>query len=145
MKATKHQKQYIYKLSGYRQETKEEWVQWATDDVTKTSTHDLTFAQANAIIKQAGCTPVTSKGKTDNWAFFDNNNSKHRYILSLCRQLDWQVADEKYGKIVNLNRLSEWLKSKRSPVNKPLQKQTPGQLSKTITALEGIIKSEYRK
>lgn len=144
MTATKYQKQYIYKLSGYQKETKEEWVQWATGDVEKTSTNDLTFDQANDIIKQAGGTPV-SKGKTDNWAFFDKNNSQHRYILSLCRQLDWQVPDEKYGKVVDLNRLSNFLKSKRSPVNKPLQKLTPAQLSKVVTALENIMKWEYKK
>lgn len=144
MKATKHQKQYIYKLSSYNKDIKEEWVQWATGDNAKTSTNDLSFDQANAIIKQAGGTPVTQKGKTDNWAYFNKNNGRHKYILSLCRQLDWQTPDETYGKVVDLNRLSEWLKSK-SPVKKPLQKMKPDELSKVITALENIIPWKYSK
>lgn len=144
MKATKGQKQYIYKLSGYRKDTKEEWVQWVTGDVNKTSTNDLTFDQANEIIKQAGGTPY-KKSNPDNWAFFDKNNGKHKYILSLCRQLDWQTPDEKYGKVVDLTRLSNFLKSEKSPVKKPLQKMTAAELSKVITALENIINWNYKK
>lgn len=145
MKANKYQKQYIYRLCSYNKDIKEEWVQWATGDNTKTSTNDLSFDQANAIIKQAGGTQVTQIGKTDNWAFFNKNNGKHLYILSLCRQLNWQTPDEKYGKVVDLNRLSEWLKSDKSPAKKPLQKMKSAELSKVITALENIIKWEYSK
>ncbi len=144
MKANKHQKQYIYKLSGYNKNTKEEWVQWATNDNSITSTNALTFEEANAIIKQAGGVPSTKRDPETNWAYFDKDNGQHKYILSLCRQLNWQSPHKTLGKVVDLERLSNWLKSERSPVNKPLQKMTASQVSKVIAALEGIIKSKYK-
>ncbi|MCH4824274.1 hypothetical protein ML462_13950 [Gramella lutea] len=142
MKATKEQKQAIYRLCGYQKDTKEEYVQWVTGDVNKTSTNDLSFEQANKIIKQAGGTPY--KNKTDNWAFFNKDNGKHKYILSLCRQLDWTTPDERFGKVVDLNRLSEWLKSDKSPVKKPLKKMNARECSKIITALEGMIDTKFK-
>lgn len=141
MKATKDQKQAIYRLSGYRPDTKEEWVQWATGDESKTSTNDLTFDQANKIITQAGGTPY--KGRGDNWAYFDKENGQHKYILSLCRQLGWTTHHERFGKVVDLTRLSNWLKSNRCPVSKPLKKMDASQCSRIIAALEAMITKGY--
>jgi hypothetical protein len=143
MKATKYQKQIIYRIASYNKAAKEEWVQWATNDNSKTSTNDLSFDQANAIIEQAGFTHITGKSEK-NWAYFDNGNSRHRRILSLLRQLNWVINSEKHGKIADLNRLSNFLKSDKSPVNRPLQKMNSIEVSKTIAALEGIIKSNYK-
>ena len=146
MKTTKEQRQYIYRLAYYNKGTKEEWVQWATNDNSKTSTNDLSFEQANAIIKQAGGAPhVPGKLETGSYAFFDSKNAQHRLVLSLCRQLNWVITSEKHGKIADLNRLSNFLKSEKSPVRKPLKKMTASEVSKLISALEGIIKSSYGK
>ena len=146
MKTTKEQRQYIYKLAAFNKETKEEWVQWACNDNAKTSTNDLNFDQANAIISQAGGTPhVAGKLKNECWGFFDSVNAKHILVLSLCRQLNWVITSEKHGKIADLNRLSNFLKSKKSPVRKPLKKMSAAEVSKIISALEGIIKSSYGK
>jgi len=144
--ASKFQKKSIYRLSGYNKDIKEEWVQWATNDTSKTSTNDLSFEQANKIIAQAGGAALPS-GKTEieNWGFFNSKNSQHNLILSLCRQLNWVISSDKYGKVADLNRLSNFLKSDRSPVKKPLQKMSPAEVSKIITALESIIKSNYEK
>jgi hypothetical protein len=144
--ASKEQKQYIYKLAAYNKDIKEEWVQWATNDNSKTSTNDLTRDQASAIIRQAGGTPNTSGKLEDrNWASFDSKNTQHVFILSLCRQLNWVISNEKHGKIADLNRLSNFLKSDKCPVRRPLKKMKPAEVSKIITALEGIIKSNYEK
>ena len=143
--ASKFQKKSIYRLSGYKKDIKEEWVQWATNDPSKISTNDLSFEQANKIIRQAGGTPFANKNAEDNWGTFNNKNGQHRYILSLCRQLNWVINSDKYGKVADLNRLSNFLKSDRSPVKKPLQKMSPAEVSKIITALESIIKSNYEK
>jgi len=144
MKATKEQKQAVYRLSGYQKDTKEEWVQWATGDNEKISTNDLSFEQANKIITEAGGTPYSKKGKAENWAFFDKDNGQHKYILSLCRQLNWTTPHERFGKVVDLNRLSEWLKSSRSPVKKKLQKMDTVETSRIVAALEKMITKNYK-
>ena len=140
MNANKAQKQDIYKLCGYREDTKEEFVQWATGDVNKVSTNDLTFDQANKIIKQLKGTPY----EYDNWAYFDKKNQRHRYIISLCHQIGWTKPSERYGKIADLPRLSAWLKSGKSPVRKKLKSMSYPELTKIINALESILRKKYK-
>lgn len=77
------------------------------------------------------------------WARFDKGNTQHMLILSLCRQAHWIVPNEKYGHVVDLARLQGFLKSDKSPVKKPILKQTHEELSKTIHALEQIVKHTY--
>ncbi len=86
------------------------------------------------------------KKKVDNWGLFDKTNSKHRRILSILRQLNWTVEHPRHGEVADLKRLSDWLKSNLSPVNKPLlEMDNKIELPKIITALEGIVKSKYNK
>lgn len=144
MEATKEQKQAIYRLSEYRKDIKEEWVQWATNDTAKISTNDLSFDQANQIIEKAGGTPYSKKGKGDNWAYFDKNDGQHKYILSLCRQLNWTTSHAKFGQVVDLVRLSEWLKSRKSPVKKKLKDMDEKECSRIIAALEKMTEKRYR-
>jgi hypothetical protein len=82
--------------------------------------------------------------KSGNWGLFDNNNQQHKTILSLMRQAQWTVPSEKWGEVADLSRLSDFLKSDKSPVKMPLKKMTPQEVSKTIVALEGIVKSKYK-
>lgn len=79
-----------------------------------------------------------------NWGLFDKNNQQHKTILSLLRQAQWVVKNEKWGEVPDINRLSEFLKSDKSPVNKPLKKMEPLEVSKIIEALKGIVKSKYK-
>ena len=44
--------------------------------------------------------------------------------------------------IADMPRFGQWLKSKKSPVKKPLNKQNKEAVSRTIVALEGILKYE---
>ena len=54
------------------------------------------------------------------------------------------VPNGKWGEVPDINRLSEFLKSDKSPVNKPLKKMEPLEVSKIIEALKGIVKSKYK-
>ena len=79
-----------------------------------------------------------------NWGLFDKNNQQHKTILSLLRQAQWVVPNGKWGEVPDITRLSEFLKSDKSPVNKPLKKMEPLEVSKIIEALKGIVKSKYK-
>jgi len=77
------------------------------------------------------------------WALFDKGNSQHRLILSLSIQAGWSTLHPKYGEVADLQRLQGFLKSEKAPVNKPLKQQSHHELSKTIKALEGIVKHKW--
>ena len=90
---------------------------------------------------------IVQGGRTQsksNWGLFDKNNQQHKTILSLLRQAQWVVKNDKWGEVPDINRLSEFLKSNKSPINKPLKDMEPEEVSKTIEALKGIVKSKYK-
>ncbi len=76
------------------------------------------------------------KKKSTNWAFFDKKNKAHMNILSQLRQLGWTKPHDKYGEVADLERLSNWLKSDKSPVNQRLRDMNKQEVSKIICALE---------
>ncbi|GFR84406.1 hypothetical protein ElyMa_002416500 [Elysia marginata] len=100
-----------------------------------TSSKQLTEVQMRDVIAyfKDGKRPVP------NWVKFDKNRRQHRYILSLCYQLGWKK--EGYA---DLMRLSDWLKSRRNPVKKPLQAMTSAETNKVINALESMVKKIHR-
>lgn len=140
MESSKAQRQYIHKLCRYDKEAKEEAVAALTGGRTD-STSSMTFNEANHLIKRLGGTPLPY----DNWALFNNKKASHKLILSLAIQLQWSVWNDKYGAIADLERISEWLKSNKSPVNKPLMNMSPEEVSKIIVAFENMIKKRYKK
>lgn len=135
MKSTASQRQQIYKLCNYDSELKASLVVQITGDENLSSTTHLTVGQAGNLIKIL-CT---------NWAAFDIKNAQHKYILSLLRQAGWTVEHETRGTIADLSRFSSWLKSMRSPVQKPLMNMTKEETSKIINALEHVVKWEHNK
>ena len=137
--ATKGQKQSIH--LNIPKEVKEEWVQWATGDNSKTSCYDLSFDQANRILEKNGITPHKYHFR----AQFDKKNERHKYILSLCIQYGWSKRSGKYGTVADLDKLNEWMYSKLCPVQKTLKKMTNDQLTKVIGALESMTKKKYSK
>lgn len=151
MIATKQQKYRIRKNCGFDVGIKEELVQWATGSNEKTSLNDLSFEQAQKILSvQEGKEPPRLSGTPPkegnfegNWGLFDKNNSKHKYILSLLRQLGLTI-EVKGRDVADINKLSEWLKSERSPIQKPLKQMKSVELSKIIGALEGMMKKRYK-
>lgn len=88
--------------------------------------------------------PKTDNSPFGGWGAFKKNNPRHRLILSLCRQAQWTVTHEKWGEVADLDRLSNFLKSERSPVQKPLLKMDGAETEKIIQALQGIVKSKYK-
>lgn len=136
--ATKEQKKLI-QVNKPTKDIKEEWVQWATRDEKKTSCNDLSFDQANDIIEKIIRRPRHT------WGDLNQDSKQHRYIFNL--------AKDAFGKRFNLekkrfepdyDRLSDWLKSARCPVQKPVRLMSTAELSKVISALSGIIKNKYK-
>lgn len=145
MNATKEQKFAIRKNCKYNEDIKEEFVQWATGDTSKTSLNDLTFEEANKIIAQQtgkNTSPTLSDAKK--WGAFNKKHPKHRVILSLLYQAQWTEPSDKYGEIPDTERFGEWLRSDKSPVKKPLKDMEDFELEKVIKAFGGIVKSRYK-
>lgn len=87
--------------------------------------------------------PSAQKKKLANWGVFDKDNTQHRTILSLMRQAQWT----KYWngrEVPDIMRLSDFLHSDKSPVNKALKKMTPDEVSKVIVAFEGIVEWTFK-
>lgn len=140
---TAYQIKEIRKNSNFKEDIKEEWVQWVTGDVNRkslTKPIPLTQAQAVRIIKaQTGSEP-----QEDNWGLFDKNNRQHLTLLAYMRTAQWTTPNGNHGEVADIERLSDWLKSDKSPVNKPLTKMQPWEVSKIIEAFKGIVKSKYK-
>lgn len=132
-KSTAAQRMLIHKLCRYDQELKCELVVQITNDQKKMSTTDLSIQQAQELINKL----------TTNWATFNKGNQQHMYILSLLKQIGWTTEHQRFGTVADLARFSDWLKSRRSPVIKPLMSMNKQETSKIITALEGIVKSSH--
>lgn len=114
----------------------------------QTSLKLLTQRQAIAIIKSFE-NPILPPNicptmVAENWAVFDKSHPKHRYILSLLYQMQWVKQSEKWGEVPDLDRLSRFLQSEKSPVKKKLKDMAPLELEKLITALNGIVKHRYK-
>jgi hypothetical protein len=74
-----------------------------------------------------------------NWGYFDTNNSQHKRIQADLRTANIVVKNERWGEIGDmLGWFNRFLKSKYSPVKKPLKKMTPQEVSKIIVALDGV-------
>jgi hypothetical protein len=147
MQATTKQKQLIH-VNAPTRDTKEEFVQWATGDVEKTSCNDLNFDQANKILVKLGIRPLAqSLGRPleKNWGRFDKSNKQHMRVMSQLHQIGWTQANERYGTVADIDRLGQWLQSERSPVRKPLRKMNGREISKIINALNSMTVKKYAK
>jgi hypothetical protein len=89
-------------------------------------------------------TDSSRAASTENWAIFDKAKTQHKTILSLLRQAQWVVPHPRHGEVADLARLSAFLKSNKSPINKPLKAMTDKETSKIIQALKGIVKHRYK-
>lgn len=84
------------------------------------------------------------KGGGKCWGLFDKNNQQHKAVLSQLRQLQWTTKSERWGEIADINRLSDFLKSDKSPVKKPLTKMGPHEVSKIIECLKSMVTKKYK-
>lgn len=133
-KTTTSQRKQLYKLFGYNKETEAMHVQHITQDASKTTASDLTINQATKLIGNL----------TTHWGKFNFNNRQHKYILSLLRQMGWTKTSDKHGVVADIERLSTFLKSNKSPVPKPLLKMSPDETTKLINCLESILYKSFK-
>ncbi len=134
------QKKQLMKLLRFDEQAKEEVVVGITGNPERHSLSDLTFESANELIEKLGGKPAVDY----EWAHFDKFNKQHNYLLSLCIQADWSTMHPRYGYIADLRRLSAFLKSDRSPVQKPLGSMSKEEVSKVIFAIERIAKHKHK-
>lgn len=84
----------------------------------------------------------------DNWGLFEPEHKYakvHKLIRSICISKEWSLPSEKWGVIADLNKLSDFLKSEKSPVRKPLMNMNKQELEKIIIALKAIVVHHYNK
>jgi tyrosyl-tRNA synthetase len=140
---TEFQKKRIMANCKYQVDTKNEYVQWVTEDVNRTSLRSITQEQAVKIIRaQEGSEALNPT--QENWGKFDYKKSSHKVILSLMHQAGWTINHPDKGEIADLNALDGFLKSDKSPVKKALLKMEDSEVQKVIKALKQIIKSKYK-
>lgn len=82
--------------------------------------------------------------KTGNWGAFDKKNKQHLNVLSQLRTLQWVKHSEKWGEVADLDRLSDFLKSDKSPVKKPLKDMEEKEVSKIIECLKSMVRKKYK-
>lgn len=139
---TKFQINRIMNNCAYQVETKNEYVQWVTGDVNRTSLKSITHDEAIRILhRQMGTNPINEQ--SENWAKFDKNNKQHKVILSLLHQAQWTRHKENYGEVPDMDKLSHFLQT-NSPVKKKLLDMDAIEIQKLIKALKGVIKSTFK-
>src|SRR5690606_20818993 len=120
-----------YRLFWYCKDTEAVHVKALTGNMYAEA-KELTEAQAAKLINSLQV----------NWAVVDKYNQQHKYILSLLMQIGWRKQSDRYGTVADLNRLSDFLKSKKSPLNphlKPLQDMDHKETSKLISCFESML------
>ncbi len=132
------QKKRIMRNCQYKVDIKDEWVQWVTGGASS-SLRSITQAQATQIIRtQEGSMPVNN-ATNKNWGNFNINNTQHLRILSTLRNAGITTTLNDGREVADmLGWFNRFLKSTKSPVKKPLLKMHHKEVSKIITALEGV-------
>lgn len=116
-------------------EEKKALIMQFTGSKERTSTKDLNFYQAHALI----CSLQGKEVGYEQYAYFDASKKQHLYILSLCRQLGWVKYSEKtQTNIADLNKLGHWL-IHHGVEHKPLKEYTSQSLTKIIYQLEQML------
>ena len=89
----------------------------------------------------------SAKPNQGNWASFSKTSPdpvKRKVLFSLLHQAQWVKPSENRGEVPDLERLSNFLQSERSPVNKKLIDMNLKEIEKVIMAFKGIVKSKYK-
>ena len=149
---TNFQKMRIMTICRREGHDKEQLVQEVTG-TNNTSLKVLTQKQAVSIITALqNSAPLKSPSLggvgADDWGLFSMHHplySVHKYIFSLCIQKGWCKPNDKHGYVADTYKLSDFLKSNRSPVQKPLMEMTKPELEKIIVALDGVVTHQWNK
>jgi hypothetical protein len=90
---------------------------------------------------------MSAKPSQGNWASFSKskpNPKKRKVLFSLLHQAQWTKPSDKHGEVPDLERLSNFLQSEKSPVQKKLIDMEPEEIEKIIKAFKGIVKSTWK-
>lgn len=109
-----------------------------------TTTKDLTSTEADELLNF-----IYNKNYTrDNWGLFDKRNEKYRserkLLWSYLYQAQWTVDNETHGEVPDTERLSNFLKSPKSPVKKPLKQFEKGDWNKILEVFKNIVKGTFK-
>lgn len=142
MQITKQQIKQLQTIMSSRFSDREERLEFISSHFARPikSTKELTIEEANNLIRFFN----TGVRATSNWGSFDKTNAQHKKLMSLLHTAQWTVENSKWGAVPDLNRLDTFLRSDKSPVKKPLKAMKPFEVSKVITAFEGIVKSTFK-
>ncbi|MGB1295762.1 MAG: hypothetical protein ACPG6V_09795 [Flavobacteriales bacterium] len=142
MKVTKTQIVKIHTTlnrNGFEPFEKKQIISSYTKSEDSTSTSDLTFDQANALLVKLGI--EAEKENTVNYehlnaGVINRENNQHRYIMSLLYQLKWVCQSKNQPRVIlDRERFGRWLLTKTAE-KKSLDKLSKTQTSKIISQLE---------
>ncbi len=144
MKIDKKQIQQIQTILSKQELDREERLQFLSDHFKReiTTTKELTFIEAEDLIYFLN----TGKKSNSNWAFFHHDKfvSERKLLFSYMYQAQWTTKALRYNEVPDLERLSNFLKSPKSPVAKPLKKFEKKDWSKLLHAFRNIVKGTYK-
>lgn len=107
----------------------------------------IVFSGSGSAIDNYFSSQPQAGAKPENWGVFTKvnpNPAKRKVLFSMLHQLQWTKPSPKYGEVPDLNKLSAFLQSEKSPVKKPLKDMSDQEMEKLITAFKGILKSTYK-
>lgn len=90
---------------------------------------------------------MSEKPIKGNWASFTTlkpDPKKRKVLFSLLHQAQWTIPNDKHGEVPDLERLSLFLQSEKSPVQKKLIDMDLVEMEKIIKAFKGIVKSKWK-
>lgn len=142
MKITTDQIRAIQAILSYQCKDREEKLAVISNYLGREvkSTKDLTFIEAKELLHSLN----GDKRNKENWGAFEKENPKHKIILSQLYTAGWTKPHTRHIEVPDIERLSDFLKSNKSPVNKPLKDMNLQELEKIIKAFKGIIKSIHK-
>ena len=144
MEVTKKQIQQIQTIMSSRFADRDERLDFISAQLGRevTTTKALTFIEAEELIYYLN----TGKKATSNWAFFHKTQfvSERKLLWSLLYQAQWLKPHETLNEVPDLDRLSNFLKSPKSPVKKPLKLFNKEDWSKVIHVFRKIVKGTYQ-
>lgn len=106
------------------------------------STKELSSIEADDLIYFLN----TGQKAKATWAFFDKDKfvPERKLLWSYLHQIQWVVKNDKHFEVPDLDRLSNFLKSNKSPVNKPLKEWNKQDWEKMLITFKNIAKSKYK-
>jgi hypothetical protein len=140
----KEQVQQIQTILSKRELDRHERLEFLSAELKREvkSTKELSFVEAGELISFL----ITGKKNPVNWALFDKDKfvKQRKYLWSLLYQAQWVVENENHIEVPDLMRLSNFIKSPKSPVQKPLKRWNTTEWSKMIFVFEKISKGTFK-